>query len=153
MSTEWVSIFISIFVPTIGGVIWIITNFLNNINQKLDKNQKSIEMKIAELEDDLVEKIEDEIKKQSSDNNYNLKDLDNKLTNEINHLNHLISNIEQRFIDRSKFARVKWQNLNQILNNIIRFMEKKGYVSRDVPLDGADVTLSDKGDVDESAIY
>lgn len=153
MDTEWVSIFISIFVPTIGGVIWIITNFLNNINQKLDKNKKLIEMKIAELEDDLVEKIEDEIKKQSSDNNYNLKDLDNKLTNEINHINHLISNIEQRFIDRSKFARVKWQNLNQILNNIIRFMEKKGYVSRDVPLDGADVTLSDKGDVDESAIY
>ncbi len=151
MTTEWISIFISIFIPTMGGVIWIITNFLNNINQKLEKNQKSIDLKIIELEDDLLEKIDDKIKKQSSETNYHAKELENSLRNEINHLNHLISNIEQRLVDRSKFAKVKWQNLNQILNNIIRFMEKKGYVSRDLPIDGADITLTESGD--DSIIY
>lgn len=145
--TEWVGIFVSIFIPTIGGVIWIISTSIGNVNQKLERNQKHLEIKIAELEDELKQEIKDEIQKQSSADNYHAKEVENNLRHEINQINHLIQNIEQRFIDRSNLARMKWQNVNKILNNIIGFMEKKGYIFRDLPLEGADKTLTDGDDI------
>jgi len=140
IAPEWANFILAVIVAIVTTLTAVIGWFINHVNKKIE----NLEKLIHEIELDLQSELKDEDQKLLTEIKYNIKDTIANLKDEIKNLHHLINNIETRLVDRTNYAKAKWANLNQVINNILRYLEKQGYVSRDLPLSGVDATLTDK---------
>lgn len=140
MNADWANFAVTLIIAIVTALVAVIGWFINSVNTKIE----IIEKLVKEIQLDLQNEIKDEDQRLLTEVKYNMKDTVSNLKDEIKNIHHLINNIETRLMDRTNYAKAKWANLNQIINNILKYLEKQGYVSRDLPLSGVDSTLSDK---------
>jgi hypothetical protein len=147
---EWANFLFAVFITACSAIGAGFGWFLRFLNHKI----ADIEREITQLELTVQREISDESARLLTEIKYNIKEYNSLLKDDIKNLHHLISNIEIRLDDRSKYARAKWQSYHHTLMNIINYLEKKhGFIPRETPLDGFDNTLFNEGTDDITEIY